>query len=63
MEENKEIKPQAIIDVPDIGPIKITGNFLLSDAKRDILEKPSEVFLCSCGRSGNKPYCDGSHNK
>jgi CDGSH-type Zn-finger protein len=63
MEEKKEFKPQAIIEVPDIGPIKITGNFLLSDSKRDIMDSPTEVYLCKCGRSGNKPYCDGSHNK
>jgi CDGSH iron-sulfur domain-containing protein 3 len=63
MEENKEIKPQAIIDVLDNGPIRITGNFLLSDSKKDIMESPSEVWLCRCGRSQNKPYCDGSHKK
>jgi len=63
MEEKNEFKPQAIIEVPDHGPIKITGNFMLSDSKRDIMESPSEVYLCSCGRSQNKPYCDGSHNK
>lgn len=63
MEENKEFKPQAIIEVPDNGPIKITGNFLLSDSKRDIMDSPTEVYLCKCGKSGNKPYCDDSHKK
>ncbi|MFN8211263.1 MAG: CDGSH iron-sulfur domain-containing protein [Bacteroidales bacterium] len=63
MEDNKELKPQAIIEVIDNGPIKITGNILLSDSKRDIMESPVEVLLCRCGRSGNKPYCDDSHKK
>jgi CDGSH iron-sulfur domain-containing protein 3 len=63
MEENKAIKPQATIDILDNGPIRITGNFLLSDSKKDIMESPSEVWLCRCGKSQNKPYCDESHKK
>jgi len=62
-ENNKDIKPQAVIDVQDNGPIRITGNFLLTDSKKDIMESPSEVWLCRCGRSQNKPYCDESHKK
>jgi CDGSH-type Zn-finger protein len=63
MEENKEYKSQAIIEVTDNGPLKITGNFLLKDLKRDREESPGEVWLCRCGKSGNKPYCDESHKK
>jgi CDGSH iron-sulfur domain-containing protein 3 len=63
MDENKDIKPQAIVEVTDNGPIRITGNFLLSDSKKDIMESPAEVWLCRCGRSQNKPYCDSSHKK
>jgi CDGSH iron-sulfur domain-containing protein 3 len=63
MEENKETKSQAIIEVIDSGPLKITGNFLLKDIKRDKEEFPGEVRLCRCGKSGNKPYCDESHKK
>lgn len=66
MEENKENKEnisQAIIEVIDFGPLKITGNFLLKDLKRDKEESPGEVRLCICGKSANKPYCDESHKK
>jgi hypothetical protein len=63
MEENKENKTQAIIEVIDSGPLKITGNFLLKDLKRDKENSPGEVLLCRCGKSGNKPYCDESHKK
>ncbi|MGD0581985.1 MAG: CDGSH iron-sulfur domain-containing protein [Bacteroidales bacterium] len=63
MDENKELKPLAVIEVIDNGPIRITGNFLLSDSKRDIMDSPAEVFICRCGRSQNKPYCDESHKK
>jgi CDGSH-type Zn-finger protein len=61
MEENKEFKSQATIEIIDNGPIKVTGNILIVDSKRDITDKSEEVLLCRCGRSGNKPYCDESH--
>jgi hypothetical protein len=63
MEENKENKPQAIIEVIEFGPLKITGNFLLKDLKRDKEDYPGEVRLCMCGKSENQPYCDESHNR
>jgi len=63
MEDNKNIKAQAVIEILDNGPIKITGNFLLSDSRKDIMESPAEVSLCRCGRSQNMPYCDDSHKK
>jgi CDGSH-type Zn-finger protein len=63
MEDKRDFKSQATIEVIDSGPIKITGNILITDSKRDITEKPAEVWLCRCGRSQNKPYCDESHKK
>jgi hypothetical protein len=63
MEENTENKSQAIIEVIDFGPLKITGNFMLKDLKRDKEDSPVEVWLCRCGKSGSKPYCDGSHKR
>lgn len=63
MEENKERKSQATIEVIEYGPLKITGNFLLKDLKRDKEDSPGEVLLCRCGKSGNKPFCDESHKK
>ena len=43
---------------PD-GPYIVTGDFVLDarGAPRD----NSSVVLCRCGRSSNKPYCDGTH--
>jgi hypothetical protein len=63
MEEKKEEKSQAVIEVIDFGPLKITGNFLLKDLKRDKEESPGEIKLCVCGKSESKPYCDESHKK
>jgi len=63
MEEKKEFKPQAVIEVIEFGPIKITGNFQLKDLKREKEESPGEILLCRCGKSATKPYCDGSHKR
>ncbi len=63
MEEKKENKSQAIIEVIDSGPLRITGNFMLKDLQRDKESFPDEVFLCRCGKSGTKPHCDGSHKR
>jgi len=63
MEENKEQKSQADIEVIEFGPLKITGNFTIKDFKRDKEDSPGEVWLCRCGKSENKPFCDESHKK
>jgi len=63
MEESKEHKTDVKVEVIDFGPLKITGNFILKDLQRDKEDGPGEVWLCRCGNSENKPYCDGSHKK
>jgi hypothetical protein len=63
MQEKKESKSQAVIEVIDFGPLKITGNFILKDKQKDKEESPGEILLCRCGKSANKPYCDESHKK
>lgn len=61
MEENKEFRPEATVEIIESGPVRITGNFILKDIKRGDESAPGEVFLCRCGKSGSKPFCDGSH--
>jgi CDGSH iron-sulfur domain-containing protein 3 len=63
MEDKKETKAQAIIEIIDFGPLKISGNILLKDMKRGTEEVVTEIWLCRCGKSTNKPFCDESHKK
>lgn len=45
------------------GPLEITGHFRLINAGGETLDKEGPVFLCRCGGSANKPYCDGTHRR
>jgi CDGSH-type Zn-finger protein len=63
MEEKKQVKFQAIIEIIESGPIKISGNIIIKDMKRGTEETSREVWLCRCGKSDNKPFCDESHKK
>jgi CDGSH-type Zn-finger protein len=45
------------------GPLKIDGPATIKNSTGKIFESPEEVFLCRCGGSSNKPFCDGTHNK
>lgn len=63
MSDNIEQKKEVNVEVIDFGPLKITGNFILKDIQRNKEDSPGEVWLCRCGNSKNKPYCDGSHKE
>ena len=45
------------------GPLKITGNLELVSGTGRAINRVQETWLCRCGESKNKPYCDGSHKK
>ena len=53
----------AIFKVFPGGPLEITGNFRVADAAGKIITREGPVYLCRCGGSSNKPYCDGTHNR
>lgn len=42
------------------GPVEILGNLEIQDAAGRILHR-NETYLCRCGGSTNKPFCDGTH--
>ena len=52
-----------LFKVNEGGPLEITGNFRVVNAAGKIIENKEPVFLCRCGRSSNKPYCDGTHKR
>ncbi len=47
------------------GPLRISGNFVIKDAQGNAFDLSGRdmISLCRCGGSGNKPFCDGTHNR
>ena len=43
------------------GPLKVTGNLEIVSGTGRMVNRVTQVSLCRCGQSKNKPYCDGSH--
>ena len=43
------------------GSLKVTGNLEIVSGTGRTVNRVTQVFLCRCGQSKNKPYCDGSH--
>jgi uncharacterized Fe-S cluster protein YjdI len=69
--EAKEIERDPVAEAASIVKVEVSpkGPYLLNtecliihaDGHEEV--KSGVVALCRCGASGNKPYCDGSHNK
>jgi len=59
-ENNKEI---AEFKMLKNGPLQVSGKFVLKSANGEVMETGDVIFLCRCGGSANKPFCDGSHRR
>jgi CDGSH-type Zn-finger protein len=46
-----------------MGPIWVRGGIPIESADGTTYEIRNRVTLCGCGKSSNKPFCDGSHLK
>ncbi len=51
------------VEVLKNGPLLLQGPLKINyKGKEEILER-EKIFLCRCGQSSKKPYCDGTHKK
>jgi CDGSH-type Zn-finger protein/uncharacterized Fe-S cluster protein YjdI len=48
---------------PIAGPLWVTGGVKIERVDGQPCEAHNRVTLCNCGKSKNKPLCDGSHRK
>jgi CDGSH-type Zn-finger protein len=46
------------------GPYEVAGGVqVLDNSGKEFPDLGDPVYLCRCGASKNKPYCDGSHQE
>ena len=60
-EKPEGIKVKTKIQVLSGGPIMVEGPCAVVDKDSNETMKEGKIFLCRCGGSKNKPYCDGTH--
>jgi CDGSH-type Zn-finger protein len=56
--------PAATITPYRDGPLIVRGHFRLVDTEGNEIDPGRKtVALCRCGKSGIKPFCDGTHKR
>jgi uncharacterized Fe-S cluster protein YjdI/CDGSH-type Zn-finger protein len=45
------------------GPYEVLGRITVLAADGTVLRETKRSYLCRCGHSANKPFCDGSHSR
>lgn len=51
------------IETTTNGSLHLTGNFTLVNDEGETVYQGADEWLCRCGGSSNKPFCDSTHNK
>jgi CDGSH-type Zn-finger protein len=61
--EKEEAMADVIIRVSKNGPYEVEGGAKLFDHQGKEYQEDQfpPLYLCRCGQSKNKPFCDGSH--
>jgi len=59
--KNIEPKLKPSVGLYQDGPIFVKGGVPVESAAGATYEVRNRVTLCRCGKSGNKPFCDASH--
>ena len=45
------------------GPLEVKGAVRLNATDGTEIKEAESLYLCRCGASEKKPYCDGSHKR
>ena len=51
------------IEIQKHGPLKVSGLETFLNSRGEPIAAKKTVFLCRCGASKNKPFCDGQHSQ
>lgn len=54
---------EVTIEATRDGPYLVTGAIELRDHDGKVVPTRGKTWLCRCGASTKKPFCDGSHSR
>lgn len=57
--------PDALVTITPTanGPYEVVGEVRIQTPDGTIIRETSKAFLCRCGHSKSKPFCDGTHRR
>lgn len=58
-----ETTPAVTITPTTDGPYEVVGEVRIAGPDGTVLREGAKIYLCRCGHSANKPFCDGSHKR
>lgn len=61
--ENESKDGKKAITICANGPYEVSGDIALNIIDEMGLSNDDPYYICRCGASENKPFCDGSHKK
>lgn len=61
-EKEETMSDKTKVEVLDPGPLLVYGTLEVTHPDGSTETKKRSTAFCRCGKTGNNPYCDGSHN-
>jgi CDGSH-type Zn-finger protein len=63
-EEEQNMAETTTITLLKDGPLLLSGQVKITAADgQEVPVEGTQIALCRCGGSANKPFCDGAHKK
>lgn len=62
MRHNAAMSDVTITSMTD-GPLEVSGDVDIRASDGSLVKQTSKCYLCRCGYSATKPFCDGSHKR
>lgn len=54
---------KVVITPLENGPYQVAGGAVIKAPDGTVIKEAETVYLCRCGFSADKPFCDGSHKR
>jgi uncharacterized Fe-S cluster protein YjdI len=61
--DDRSTEAPVVIALRPDGPLVVEGPVRIELARGEVIEVTDRAFLCRCGNSQSKPFCDGSHKR